>query len=44
VGARAKIAFRPLSETEQRNLQRVAKESLERVDVVKHTKALVLAT
>jgi transposase len=41
MGARAIIALRPLNEAEQHSLQRVAKESLERVDVVKRAKALL---
>jgi transposase len=40
MGARANIALRALSETEQHSLQRVAKASSERVDVVKRAKAL----
>src|SRR5260221_9619693 len=41
MGAHPKIALRPLSEAEQHALQRVAKESLERVDAVKRAKALL---
>ena len=41
MGARAKIALRPLSEAEQRSLQRVARASSERVDAVKRAKALL---
>lgn len=39
MGARAKIALRPLSEAEQCSLQRVARASSERVDAVKRAKA-----
>src|SRR6266568_7653203 len=41
MGARAKIPLRPLSEAEERHLQRSAKASSERVDVVKRAKALL---
>jgi transposase len=41
MGARSKIALRPLSQTEQQALQRVAKASSERVDAVKRAKALL---
>src|ERR1700730_1589426 len=41
MGARPKIALRPLSQTEQHTLQRVAKSSSERVDTVKRAKALL---
>src|SRR5260370_30293621 len=41
MGEHPKIALRPLSEAEQHALQRVAKESLERVDTVKRAKALL---
>jgi hypothetical protein len=41
MGAPAKIVPRPLSEAEQHGLQRVAKESLERVDTVKRATALL---
>lgn len=41
MGARQKIALRPLSEAEQHALQRVAKASSERVDAVKRAKALL---
>jgi len=41
MGARAKIALRSLSEAERHSLQRVAKASSERVDVVKRAKALL---
>jgi transposase len=41
MGARAKIPLRPLSEAEERTLQRTARASSERVDVVKRAKALL---
>jgi transposase len=41
MGARPKIALRPLSQSEQHTLQRVAKASSERVDAVKRAKALL---
>jgi transposase len=41
MGARPKMALRPLSQTEQQALQRVAKASSERVDAVKRAKALL---
>jgi transposase len=41
MGVRPKIALRPLSQTEQHTLQRVAKASSERVDTVKRAKALL---
>jgi transposase len=41
MGARPKIALRPLSQREQQALQRIAKASSERVDVVRRAKALL---
>jgi transposase len=41
MGARPKMALRPLSQTEQQALQRVAKASSERVDAVKRAKAVL---
>jgi transposase len=41
MGARAKITLRPLNEAEERRLQRVARASSERVDVVKRADALL---
>jgi transposase len=41
MGRSANIALRPLSEAERQELQRVAKASSERVDVVKRAKALL---
>jgi transposase len=41
MGARPKMALRPLSQREQHGLQRVARASSERVDAVKRAKALL---
>ncbi len=41
MGARPKISLRPLSQTEQQALHRVAKAGSERVDTVKRAKALL---
>jgi len=41
MGAQLHISLRPLSQTEQQTLQRVAKASSERVDTVKRAKALL---
>jgi transposase len=41
MGARPKIALRPLSQTEEQTLQRIVKATSERVDTVKRAKALL---
>lgn len=41
MGVRQKTVLRPLNEVEQQELQRVAKASSERVDIVKRAKALL---